>query len=291
MKLRSTTIIAALVPVLGLCSCGFAAPRLDRDVQMRATHVSGKPISVESCNGSIVIRRSDGSDVDVRVRLSGPSRERLDEARVKAVRDAEGELRLEVEWPGGKPENNEGASFEVTLPDANGVEADTSNGAIEIVGLSGKAELDTSNGSVTVKDHAGPVEVDTSNGAVKLTNVPGPIDAETSNAPIVGANIGAPATLDTSNGSITVDFAPDAAGPVKLSTSNGSVKAQFGPSFASVIAVETSNGSVKVDAPANAAQVQLNGDRDEGRVTLGGGGPASKIETSNGGVHITIKGS
>lgn len=289
MITRSAPILAAIVPIIGLCSCTFAGPRVERDVKLQADHVVGKPISVASHNGGIEIRKADVARVEIEVVLSGPKQERVDRAQVVSERVGDGELRLRVEWPGGKPEDNEGASFKVSLPDASGVKADTSNGSVKLTGLAGRVEVDTSNGQVTVSDHSGPIDIETSNGGVNLSNVSGGVRVDTSNGGITARNIGAPAKLETSNGGINAEFAMDAAGPITLETSNGNVKAAVASSYAATFSMETSNGRITVDAPGGAAKVSLNKDQDEGKLVLGAGGPASKIETSNGSITVTVK--
>jgi DUF4097 and DUF4098 domain-containing protein YvlB len=289
MASRVAPVLAAIVPIIGLCSCTFAGPRIERDVKMSVDHVAGKPIKIISSNGGIEVRKADVAAVEVEVVLAGPAKDRLDKAQVTSERAADGELRLGVVWPGGKPENNEGATFKVRLPDAAGVTADTSNGAIEIAGLTGKAMLDTSNGAVTVRDHAGPVVIDTSNAGVNLANLAGEVRVDTSNGSITARDIGAPAKLETSNGGITAEFAMDATGPVTLDTSNGNIKVTFFASYAATIAMETSNGRITVDAPPGASKVSMSKDQDHGTLVLGAGGPSSKFETSNGSINVHVK--
>ena len=220
----------ALLSASGLGLAGCAGPLHEQQVTFAVPHISGKGLDVEARNGSISIKRGDVSDVGIVATLRMVSQDRLAQAAVTATRGQDGTLIVRAEPPGGAGvwRSREGVSFVITVPEANGVRASSSNGRIIVAGLSGDADLETSNGGVQVGDHDGPANVRTSNGGIELANVAGPVDAR------------------TSNGAIRVALADHNPGPANLRTSNGAVSLEVGPAFAGDLEVRTSNGSISV---------------------------------------------
>jgi DUF4097 and DUF4098 domain-containing protein YvlB len=182
-------------------------------------------------------------------------------------RKDDGTLDVRVVWPENKRRGNEGASFEVEIPDANGVALDTSNGAITLAGMRGPAKLDTSNGAITVEGHDGSVVADSSNGKVVLNEVTGKVNA------------------DTSNGAIEVRLADSNPGPVRLDTSNGRCTLGVGSAFGGTIEADTSNGRVTVSGLDGLATAKTT--KTSGKVTFSNPGEKSVIDTSNGSIEIT----
>jgi hypothetical protein len=146
-------------------------------------------------------------------------------------------------------------SYELLLPSAITVEAETVNGRISAEKRIGELTLSTVNGSVRVDGQAGPLHVNTVNGSVEVS--------------FEGAI--RPAKLETVNGSVTVSCAKDSSISYDLQTVNGrihsefadlDVKGKWGPKEArgeinggrERLAVETVNGEVKLQV-AEAAKV------------------------------------
>lgn len=264
---------ACLAAIVALAPQALAKEQHKETRQLTATHVQASPVSASTANGSISIRAYDGDEVRVTARLVSKSAQRLADARVVARRADEGRLEIECLWPGGKPKSGDGCAFEILVPDARGVAADTSNGSITIAGLSGKLVADTSNGSISVEGHDGPVHADTSNGSISARDVTGRVDA------------------DTSNGSISVALTDANPGPVHLDTSNGAITLEVGPGFAGSLHADTSVGRLNIGPFPEQMSVEIaERGKTSCRAIFGGkDGPKSVLDTSVGSVTIRAR--
>jgi hypothetical protein len=257
-----------LCPLACLTDCPSSPARFEatRAVPLPAgVSAAAAPVFVESRNGSITLLR--GATPSLTARLGCTTQERLDATQIVAERQpADGSLRVFVAWAGGRPEDGEGCSFELTLPATSAVTLRTSNGPLEVAGLAGPADLHTSNAPVTVARHAGDVRVQTSNGSVTLTAVTGSARANTSNASVRITDVAGPATVHTSNGSVDLTLPPTFAGTLSLSTSNGSIHCPTG-------------------APVTASAIGKN----SGRLTLNQGSTPSDVSTSNASISVKVR--
>lgn len=261
-------LMLGLVSLPAGCSWGEAA--FKQTTTVNAPHVGGSALSVEAHNGAIAVHRAAGSDVSITATLRMRTEERLGQATLVANRNAEGVLEISARPPEGGWKGGEGCAFEIVVPDAEGIRARSSNGRIEIGGLSGLADLSTSNGRIIVNGHEGELRARTSNGRIVAEGVSGPVDA------------------DTSNGAVTVRLTHDAAGPVKIHTSNGAVVLALGRGFAGDLDIQTSNGSISVPDSDGAVRVSARKlSRGSASLRVGDGGGESSIRTSNGSVTVT----
>ncbi len=264
----STILALSTLSSVGCAECGYAMElddsRHETTASLKVPHEPAKPLDVKTQNGSIELKKAEGSDVLVEARLYSKSKERLDAARVHAER-VDGTLRIFATWPGGKPKGDEGVTFTVSLPDASSLRLDSSNGKIISDVPSETANADTSNGKIELSGVRGKVHADTSNGAIVLRGV-------------------SEATVDTSNGSVTIDLADDAKGPVNADTSNGQITLTVGPAFAGQVRASTSNGSVN----NHTGRGTQSGKKAKGTITFGDG-PTCTLESSNGSITVNAK--
>lgn len=227
-------------------------------------HVQDSAIEIETGNGAITIEAApDAKDVTVSAKVRAESKERLAATKVLAERTADQSLKIYVVWPDNTRKGSEGVSFEIKVPNAKGVKARSSNGALKVSGLAGKADLATSNGTVTVIKQAGPIKARSSNGAMKCEDAPAGVE------------------VDTSNGAISVSLTSENKGPVSLSTSNGAVSLSVGRSFGGELRLKTSNGSLKIPDDVKV----INKSRTKADLDFGSGEP-STVSTSNGSVTV-----
>ncbi len=259
---------------------------IKKTCNLNVPHQAGKPIDVQSRNGAVsVVSDPSATDVSIEAVVYSKDQSRLEAINVKAERDGEGTLRVGVEWPGGKPKSNEGCSFKIRVPDARGVNINTSNGAVTLEGLDGDAVADTSNGSIRVERQGGSLRADTSNGKITVVGVAGNVVADTSNGSVSIEDVAGSVTADSSNGRVSITLAPSSPGPVTIDTSNGSVEVICGPAFAGDVTMDTSNGSItltEADGTAHKGKGRLN-------ATIGAGGAKSVVSTSNGSIQFRIR--
>lgn len=275
---------AAVASTTGCFGLGKVYHKERREIE--AVHVPASPLRVSTANGAITVQRGDTPTVAITADLKAETVERLQAAQVVASREPDGSLFITVEWPDGRHRGGEGCSFLIRLPDANGVQLRTSNGALSLTGFSGEAVLETSNGSLTVNAHDGPVRADTSNGRITLTGIRGDAHADTSNGRIEIDGLSGALDADTSNGAVDVRLDPASPGPVRIETSNGGVTLRVGPAFTGELSLGTSNGKIRFDG-LEGARI-LSASKKSARLALGSSSARSTIDTSNG--TITVEG-
>jgi len=232
--------------------------------ELSVAHQAASPLVVKTGNGSITLVQGGSTEVAISAQVRARTQERLDAVQIVAQRLTDGTLNLSAAWPGGKPLSNEGCAFTVTIPDVSRINAETSNGRIEVQGLAGSADLSTSNGKIQTTNFPGEVVARTSNGSIELTDV-------------------TKADADTSNGSISITLRADASGPVRADSSNGSITLRVGPGFNGDVIADTNNGGVSCDAPG--ATVVRKG-RTSGQFNFGATGLTHTLDTSNGSILI-----
>lgn len=266
---RSALLVLAAGLCLPLTACMVSIDTKEQVTTIPVPHVAGSGLKVVTRNGHITAKKSEGSDIQIIATLRMQSDERLQGTTISANRDGTGVLVIGAMPPGGEWRSNEGCSFDISVPDASGINFKSSNGRIEIAGLSGKAEVESSNGALVVSSHNGPVHAETSNGHIDVTGATGPVDCS------------------TSNGAVRVSLAGP--GPVRIDTSNGSITLEVGKAFAGSIEIRTSNGSISTPTAAPgfpSLTVQREG-KEHAKVTLGTG-PRSALETNNGSVTVKL---
>ncbi len=286
-SLAQTAALAALAGLLIGCNNGPFQALQPLHKETRTTnvpHQGDATVEVDTINGSVLMSQSDRDDVQIVAHLKAVSPERLEAAKVVADRDETGALSMSVDWPEGKPRGREGCSFEVLIPDAVDVTLRTTNGSIDLAGLSGKADLHTSNGAVEVTGHNGPLDATTSNGQIKATGIHGAIDVSTSNGRIEIVEATSRVNAKTSNGAIAVSLVPEGPGPIDARTSNGAITLNLSPVMQGQLTLTTSNGSVRVDPSCEAQVVSTR--KNYAVLDLGGSESHSSATTSNGSIEV-----
>lgn len=287
---RVTLSACALAAASALSAC-VGSPRFTDERSLTVDHRPASPLVAESANGSVIVLAQPCGSAEITATLRSDDRDRLNLARLSAERDADGTLRVSVVWPDGERRSKEGASFRITLPDAEGVRVRTSNGSVRIEGFSGAVDAVTSNAGVAVLDHDGPVLVRSSNGSVRIEAAEHAaagrhaIDATTSNAGVTVLGAPGPLTVATSNGGVDAALSADNPGPVRLTTSNASATLRVGPAFGGILRLNTSNGRVSLDGLDGAELISSGGGQAELRV--GDSGATSEVRTSNGPVRVS----
>jgi len=74
-----------------------------------------------------------------------------------------------------------------------------------------------------------------------------------------------------------------------VDTSNGPIRASVGQAFTGRMTLDTSNGRVTIRDDARRV-VERHGDRDHAEIIVGAPGPASILDTSNGGITLVVEG-
>ncbi len=214
--------------------------------KVRLQNVNG-PVAIESGGEHLkvvavkTVRRGSDSDLlketEIRVTKMGSSIE------IESILPKQGRL---FQWFLFGRSSSAEVAYQITLPAAVAVDAETVNGRLTASKRTGDLVLSTVNGAVKVEGQDGPLRVNTVNGAVEVT--------------FAGAM--RQASLETVNGSVTVTCAKDSSIRCALQTTNGRIQSEFpvtiegkwGPKEArgsinggkESLAVETVNGDVRL---------------------------------------------
>ena len=138
------------------------------------------------------------------------------------------------------------------------------------------------------------VSVKTMNGTVRLNDVNGRITAATTNGNVSGNAITGAVQGSSVNGSVSINL-DEVKGDVQLSTVNGAVRLELPPTADAELHATTVNGGVSVDDKLAFADV-LNNRSNFGAPTsfrgrLNKGGPRVTLQTTNGPVRVSVRGS
>jgi hypothetical protein len=133
----------------------------------------------------------------------------------------------------------------------------------------------------------------TMNGTVRLDGVDGRITAATTNGNVSGTAVSGSVQGSSVNGSVAVTFA-SIDDDVRLNTVNGSIRLLVPPTEDFDLDASTTNGGVSVDDRLGLADVSGNrstfGPATSIRGRLNKGGPRVTLQTTNGGVRVTVPG-
>ncbi len=137
--------------------------------------------------------------------------------------------------------------YDITVPRSMSLNVETTNGAIEVNGVSGT------------------LKIETTNGAIRLDRCAGSVDGE------------------TTNGRITAELlSVDRAQTNRLSTTNGKIVLTVPSSLAAEIDASTTNGSIDSELAVTTHSVG----RHSLRGTINGGGAPLRLRTTNGSIEI-----
>lgn len=261
------TIVAALVGVmLVLSACTMARFEASRTASIAAPESPG--IDASTRNGGVKISQADIDRVEVVAEIRTRSEARLEAFRIEMT-EADGVVTIRAVPPGGSWRSGDACSLDIRTPRTSGVRAETTNGGVLLLGLSGEAEVQTTNGGVRVRGHSGRVVVETTNGGISLDGVGG-----------------GEVTATSTNGRI--DAVLDEAVPFALRTSNGSITVLVPKGFAGRLKMRTTNGVIayKSLSPLGARMDLADRTRHSVEVTVGSGGGDCVAQTTNGNISV-----
>ncbi len=285
--LRSAGGVAMLAAALASGGCvSWMDSHLDREARtISASYSPSAALRVETENGRITVDRGGQDAVTIVAELRARTVERLAQTRILADMVGD-ELFVRVEWPDGRRLGNEGCTFEITTPGADGFTLTSSNGRITATGLSGEGRADSSNGAIRIADHAGDAHAETSNGSITLERIAGDASADTSNGRVTVEHVAGALDVSTSNGSVHLRLVDSSTGPFRVRTSNGGVTVVLGDAFSGRIDMETNNGRVQIGGGLRTTTVEMS--KESGVIVVGSGaGAESRIRTSNGSIRVS----
>lgn len=215
----------------------------------------GGRVEISNVNGKIDVEPSAGNTVEV-VALKaarGASQEAARQAleRIEIVDSASpSAVRIETKFPRTSGLFNHGGAevrYTVRVPASVEARFTTVNGQIDLVGLNGRVTAETTNGGIRGREIGGPIEASTTNGGV---------DVELTRVSEPG---------------------------VKLECTNGGIKLRLPSDAKATISANVTNGGIEADG-LSLERTESSRRRLDAR--LNGGGPAIRIEGTNGGIRI-----
>jgi hypothetical protein len=187
------------------------------------------------------------------------------EQAVRAVRVSRSGGRFSAGGPSGSDANWQ-IYFIVRAPRDANIDLETTNGPIDIAGVTGMLKVRSTNGPISLRDSSGTLDVNTNNGPISFGGGGGEVH------------------LAAQNGPISLDLAGDVWNGSKLEakTVNGPVSIAVSDTFHSGVRLETSGHaplscaiaacrSAWTDAGSDQRVLQLNGSQDTVRVSTTNG--------------------
>ncbi len=300
-------VVPVLAAVLGLSACdedwNFGnSERFHEDFHFSHPLTAGGRITLDTFNGSVEISGWDKDTVEISGTKYANTESRLHEIRVD-VTPSPGLVAIRTSRPSDR-RGNSGARYVIHVPRKAELDGITSsNGAIRIEFMEGRARLRTSNGSIRATDVGGPMDAQTSNGTIEATGIAGDTQLRTSNGAIhadvrrgslearttngsISVRLEEPDTkpvrLESSNGRI--ELAMDAVREVHADTSNSSITVRLPEAAGAQVRAHTSNSSVTTDFDVSVRGGLISKHSLEGRI--GAGGPLLDLSTSNGSIKL-----
>jgi len=134
-----------------------------------------------------------------------------------------------------------------------------------------------------VPQHSRLDRISTVNGGIEIEKVNGDVEASSVNGNVTAAGLAGQVELSTVNGSVKANFA-ELKKSVSLKSVNGSVTIALPPEANAKVSANTLTGGISSDFALQAKKHFPIGQNLDGK--LGEGGPAIKVSTVNGGVHL-----
>lgn len=258
---------ALVLPALGLALAGASACDIvtadyksKETAEWRKTFQlqPGGRVEISNVNGRIEVEPSAGNTVEVIAqkiaKAATPEAARAALERVEIRDDASAaSVKIETKLPRSTGLFHMGGvevRYAVRVPASAETHFTTVNGGIELVGLAGRVNAETTNGGIRARDVSGPI------------------------------------AASTTNGGVDVDVTKVAADGIKLECTNGGIRLRLPPDAKASIAASITNGGIDTQG-LTLDTVESTRRRLEGR--LNGGGPAIRIDGTNGGIRISSR--
>ena len=224
-----------------------------RVCDVRESTLGGGALGVDAGrNGGIAIEAWDRNDIRIRAIVVATAR---DAARAKAIASEVqvqlGGGRVTTTGPDVDRRESWSVSYRINVPKRTDLDLHGTNGGISITGVNGNLRFDTLNGGVKLEDVGGRVNGETHNGGVTVALAGDRFDGE----------------------------------GVDVKTRNGGVILTLPEGYNAQLDARTVNGGISVDFPVT-VRGELNSRRGLS-TTLGSGGPAVRLQMTNGGVKIS----
>lgn len=277
MKRQSATIPLTVLcawTVLAFAPRGAAAGHAEGWFERTLKVTGAVDLTVTTGSGDIVVRPGDSATVRVTGKI------RVGDWKIGRAAAEEKVARLEdnppIEQDGNAirigrisdPELRRGVSisYEVIVPSATRVNAETGSGNASVSGVEGPVRANTGSGNVRVSSVSSTVRASTGSGNIELTDLGGQVYAETGSGNLRALRVNGPLTASTGSGDVRVEQSGDATvkvetgsgnidvtagrGSLLLHTGSGNISARGEP--AGEWKLDTGSGNIRAFVPENA---------------------------------------
>ncbi len=308
-RLKHTPIF--FIAVLALMNAGFAFGDIDDTIRKSFTVESGGTLKVNTDTGSIEVRGTRGSTVDIEVFRKVRTNNRktaqriLDNFKIDFEQSGKdiyvtGDRQRKVNfwdniW------NRLQVKFIIHVPEIYNIGLRTSGGGISVEAIEGEVNVRTSGGSLDLDNITGPVwgktsgggiqvghingdvDINTSGGSIKIDRARGNVKAHTSGGGITVNEVMGSINADTSGGSIKAHISQQPDSDCRLTTSGGGITVYLTRDIAVDLDAGTSGGSVHTEFPVT---IQGKIEKRKLKSKINGGGPLLYLQTSGGSIYI-----
>lgn len=166
------------------------------------------------------------------------------------------------------------------------VDVQTGSGDVKLANLAGEVRLQTGSGNVRAHQVSGAVHGATGSGDIEIEEAgQGDMDLRTGSGNINGRGIQGGFRGETGSGDVTAEGTQT--GPWEIHTGSGNVRVSLPGNAAFDADISTSSGTVDLGMPV---EMTVQGRVEESRKSIHGkvhgGGPALRIRTGSGDIHI-----
>ena len=304
--MRAKLMLPALAGLLVLAGCDFedlgGLERYHEDFHYAYPLKTGGRLTVEGFNGSVEVSTWDQETVDISGTKYARSQADAGDIRIDTDHTPDA-VSVRAVRPSMR-HGNYGVRFAIKVPrtavlvhltTSNGAirtsdgsgpsRMKTSNGHIDVQHLKGGLYAESSNGPIEITDNDGSVEAHSSNGHIRIEGLRGSLEATTSNSSIHAILVKAvdSVRVQSSNGNIDLTLPPGAQCAVRAHTSNSGITLHMPGEVNARLTASTSNGSISSDF-----EMRMRGEFSKHYLegTLGNGGPAIDLSTSNGSIRV-----
>ena len=294
-SVRTSLLLAALVAVPALSGAQTLLGRSDSVFTWTGPLRAGALLTVKNHNGTIEVRPSAGSNVELRAEKRTRYGNQQDVA-FDIETGSGGDVTIcstlrdnnpcDDERRGWNNDNGRSVTVAMTLlvPSGARVRASTGNGAVSVEGVGGEVSAASGNGRVSVSNTSGSVRASTGNGEVVVREARGPVRVSTGNGRVSVSTTEGPVEAHSGNGDIDVRMA--AVRPsedMTFSTGSGDVRVTLPRGYNGELEASTGNGSIESDF-----DLKLEGRMTPRRIraTIGNGGARLRLTTGNGGLEV-----
>ncbi len=275
MKTKTAGLLMVALVALSAVAC--ADSRMEKTLPL----APGGEFVLQADGGSVTVTGS--GDTGARIVITS-NRNDLESLYNFNFESSNGQARVTARRKGFSWFSNANLHFEVTVPNKTRVSVKTGGGSVKALSLEGEQNLGTSGGSIEASNIHGNVEARTSGGGISVNSLTGSLDARTSGGSIHIDGLTGRVMAHTSGGSIRATLSPGNGQGGELTTSGGSIRVSLDPAVNLNLDASTSGGSVSTDLPV---KVVGTTSRSSVHGSIGQGGPALRLHTSGGSIHIS----